>query len=363
MTGKACSQVKQTRRRIATTAALLSITISCAGLMAAPQSFAQPAQDTTTWSSDYGRWIPPKGYVFNSGWKMSEQGATYKACQTVKWHFLRSGEPADRSLMIQDVQAALALLNGWTGLKFEETPNSKGANLTFSWDDSETLSHGSMAGVGGSISGLYYGYVSFSKTNYWPSDDWAGIGLAQIRDVNGDLGPQVPKRQTLVIHEVMHAMGYEHTDDPTSIMYPEARADGGGVPNTSDIVGLTTAYRDNKCPTPVPTAVATQTPEGLAYVQARMLKRNTKVVSLSLTDSGKFSAKLKSRVPDGKRTKIIVTAEDENGKWVDTESSSQRVRGGIIRFTSQVSLHDYIYVYDDKNRFLARFTTDDRRRP
>lgn len=326
-------------------------------------STAAPITAAKTWSSDEGRWTTPPGFEFTQGWKTTEKGATYKACQTVYWQFLRDDEPADRSTMIDDIRDSLSRMEAWTGLKFTETTNPREANLTFAWTDSDVLVDASVAGIGGWISGLYSGFVGFSKTNSWTSDTYAGYGTVTITGQSGIEPIEFPGRQALITHEVMHAMGFEHVDEPSSVMYPEFDSSHPGVPNTADLQGMRTVYLDNSCPSPVPTAQADFDNEGKAFVQARNLKRGTKVTSMSLDTNRRFKGTLSAPIPDGVRANIVVTAEDEKGEWTDTEYKSRKARNGTVRFNVPVTLYDYVYVRDHKGRFLARFTTDHSRRP
>jgi len=326
-------------------------------------ALAVPISASKTWSSEDGRWTPPPGFQFIEGWKTTSKGATYKPCQTVFWHFLRDGEPADRSTMIDDISDSLSRMEEWTGLTFTETADPKEANLTFSWTDSDVLIDASVAGIGGRVSGLYYGFVGFSKNNSWTSDAYAGYGTVTITGQSGIEPFQFPGRQALIIHEVMHAMGFEHVDEPSSIMNPEFDSPHPGIPNAADLQGMRTVYLDNECPSPVPTAQAVFDAEGKAFVQARNLKRGTKVTSMNLGPNRRFKGTLSAPVPDGRRAQIVVTAEDDKGKWVDTTYQSRKVKNGAVRFAVPVTLYDYIYVRDHKGRFLARFTTDDNRRP
>jgi len=122
-------------------------------------------------------------------------------------------------------------------------------------------------------------------------------------------------------------------------------------------------YLDNECPSPVPTAEAVFDAEGKAFVQARNLKRGTRVTSMNLGPNRRFKGTLSAPVPDGRRAQIVVTAQNDEGEWTDTKYKSKQSRSGKIRFSVPVTLYDYIYVRDHKGRFLARSTTDHSRRP
>ncbi|MFM7147739.1 MAG: matrixin family metalloprotease [Actinomycetales bacterium] len=52
----------------------------------------------------------------------------------------------------------------------------------------------------------------------------------------------------LALHEIMHAMGFGHVTDFTSIMYPQGITNGAGSLSAGDIDGLRTMYPSNPCP-------------------------------------------------------------------------------------------------------------------
>jgi hypothetical protein len=171
--------------------------------------------------------------------------ATYTPCQKVDWYFDRTGEPGDRVRMREDIIAALASLGGASGLTFAETTDPSQADLTLKW---ENLGYRGpdTAGVGGPTT-AGKGSVSFSPTHWWTADAWAGRGYLRVD--RPDLGQGWYStgigRQALVLHEVMHAMGFAHVDDVSSMMHP---SDGGPDLNGGDLDGLATMYKNNPCP-------------------------------------------------------------------------------------------------------------------
>lgn len=200
-------------------------------------------------------WKPPAGTVFNEGWKPFRGGATYRPCQTVTWYFDRSGEHPDRNTMIDDVRSGLAILAPLSGLTFTEVTDPADANLTFRWGDLAAEGYPNAAGYGG-YKGPEDGFVAFSTDADWTLNKWSGKDWRRLEWPRPDLGPgwyswkEGPGRVVLVIHEVMHAMGFDHVEDFTSVMYPQ-----GGIPNNrgdfsaGDLAGLRTMYLDNPCPT------------------------------------------------------------------------------------------------------------------
>jgi len=194
-------------------------------------------------------WRPSPGQQF-SAWEPLGSRATYTPCQTVAWYFDTSGQPGDRSTMRDDVIASLAQLSGLTNLTFVETTDPNRADLTFSWRNPAEFGYsGDVAGVGG-FTGPSKGWVAFSPSNEWTNDYWAGdqpktkrwedSGWIYTLTING--------RQTLVTHEVMHALGFGHVEDFTSIMYPQSIGNGAGQLSAGDLEGLAAMYGSLPCP-------------------------------------------------------------------------------------------------------------------
>lgn len=193
-------------------------------------------------------WSPPIGWIQPSGWSLLSTSATYLPCQTVDWYFDRSGETPDRVNMIQDIAAGLAFLVPETGLTFVQTNDPKQADLTFTWGDL-TGRGASVAGVGGP-DGDGTASVTFSNNHWWTKDEWAGRGTVRVDDTTRPgWYYQSVGRQSLVIHEVMHALGFGHVDDVTSMMYPQGNDNSNaGILNPKDREGLRTMYLNNPCP-------------------------------------------------------------------------------------------------------------------
>lgn len=199
-------------------------------------------------------WTPPAGMTFQDGWApLPGRGATFVPCSTVRWHFDRTAEPADRNTKIDDVRGGLAVLAPLTGLTFTEVSDSSQATLTFRWGDLAAEGYANAAGIGGPR-GVGRGVVAFSTTTDWTLNQWAGREWRRFEWPRPDLGPgwyswsEGPGRQNLVIHEVMHAMGFDHVDDVMSIMHPTILPNNRGNFSVGDIQGLNTMYLANPCP-------------------------------------------------------------------------------------------------------------------
>lgn len=185
-------------------------------------------------------WSPPPGFAQPTGWSFFGGGATYVPCSTVEWFYDRSTEPAASSGMRAEIEAGLARLAAETGLVFTETSDPARTRLTFDWGDlaSRYAGAGEAAGVGGRRGGQ--GFVTFSATHWWPTDQWPGFGVVTQPDGSSAIG-----RGWLVVHEAMHALGLDHVEDPTAVM----NSFGGATSfNAGDLDGLRTMYLNNPCP-------------------------------------------------------------------------------------------------------------------
>lgn len=186
-------------------------------------------------------WSPPPGFVQPAGWSFFGGGATYVPCSTVAWRYDRSAEPAASAGMRAEIEAGLARLAAETGLAFAETTDPARARLTFDWGDltARYPGAGEAAGIGGRRGGQ--GFVTFSTTHWWPTDQWPGFGVVTQPDGSYAIG-----RGWLVVHETMHALGLDHVDDATQVMNPIAGlySDLGA----GDRDGLRTMYLNNPCP-------------------------------------------------------------------------------------------------------------------
>jgi len=190
------------------------------------------------------RWTPPEGQEFN-GWRTyrDSYGANFNPCQQVTWFFDRSDETANGNTMIDDVRAGLATLEPLTGLTFIETKDPEAAQITFNWGD---ISEYKNAAAIGFTDGVNKGRVTFSTTAKTTTNLWAGAGYQRLNDYpSPGMWWQGDRRQSLVIHEVMHTLGFEHVDIDDSIMNPNFM--NGTTFNEGDLEGLQTMYLSEPC--------------------------------------------------------------------------------------------------------------------
>lgn len=310
------------------------------------------------------RWTAQPGQAFNDGWQPLSTSATYLPCQTVRWSFDRSGEDPGRATMVNDVRAALAALQPLTGLTFTEVASGAPADLVYRWGDLAAEGHPDAAGFGG-FTGPGKGFVSFDTKADWTLDKWAGWDWRHLEWPRPDLGPgwyswkDGPGRVALAVHETMHALGFGHVADFTSIMYPQ-----GGLPNNQgrfspgDLAGLRAMYLDRPCGSASATASATASaapsasgvsaPDTATGVTLQKTARGARVVSSSVSDTGVLSATVKTSLARGSTVTIDVTTAS-GGK----ASMSRTVRsGGVVQFTHAITGGSTVDLRDGRGRLL-----------
>lgn len=140
--------------------------------------------------------------------------AAYVPCSTIAWRYDGAAEPASASRMLLDVRAALLMLGDRTGLSFQEVPAESAADLVFDWS--------SLAGYPADTqAAAWRSGVTFAVGGEMGLDRWAGFGRKAVRraDRSFDVGIG---RGWLVVHEVMHSLGFAHSDEAGSVMAPMA---------------------------------------------------------------------------------------------------------------------------------------------
>jgi hypothetical protein len=174
------------------------------------------------------------------GWSpMTETGAIFRPCSTVPWSYSAQGQPKVSKSMKAEIARGLAHLSKEVSLKFVYTPKAADALLTYAWKD---MGKSGPAGIGGphwTSSGNNSGHVDFNTRSWWVQDRYAGLGAWK----GSGTGPG--GRGWLVVHETMHALGFDHVDDTASIMNPINR--GQHAFTKGDLQGLHALYPSSSC--------------------------------------------------------------------------------------------------------------------
>ena len=171
-----------------------------------------------------------------SGLRETLGGINFKPCSTVTWHFDRSAEQPDgrgrpKDGVLNAMRDALDHVSQESGVTFVESPTLPygSQTLRFHWKTIE----GTILGLGGGTPGAG-GSVYLSHV----------LGANRI-DANTYSG----LTKGLIIHEVMHAMGFAHQKSQSSIMYRSiSRSTLGDI----DKRLLAHYYPRTNCPAPEP---------------------------------------------------------------------------------------------------------------
>lgn len=195
-------------------------------------------------------WTPPDGWQQPAGWSILNGGATYLPCSTVQWFWDAAGQPGGTAQMLPTTRQALDRISRATGLTFVETANPAEATLTFDWKFDN--SYPGAAGYGGGSSHTGTGKVTLNPNHWWVVDTWAGFGpkTADYVFPDGAVGWQTADGNgDLILHEVGHALGLGHVDDPLQTMHPNSSTGRDGF-GPGDLAGLSQMYLGQPCPAP-----------------------------------------------------------------------------------------------------------------
>lgn len=173
--------------------------------------------------------------------------STYRPCSTVYWHYDHSGAPKTVSPanMLSDIKGALTRLSKETGLVFEpvaELPQSPNEmTLEINWKFETEYGSPSAAATGGysSSGATVIGYVHLNSKNWWTKND-AYKGFAVLKKPRAIAG-----RGWLLVHEIMHSMGMDHTSARDEIMYPTMSKQN--KLGRGDLAGLHYLYKPETC--------------------------------------------------------------------------------------------------------------------
>ncbi len=198
-----------------------------------------------------GWWTPEPGSNSQRVWQSERLGATFAPCTTVQWYFDRSNEP--NAAMYKQTPEALEIIAKHSGLTFVETQDPNAAMLTFEWEELSAR-YGSAAGLGGQRRDFRYdpnintsietrtGAVRYNLNSNWPTSA-EKKGFAPVRIGNTIYGGN----GWLIVHEVMHALGVDHSLVDGEVMSPTMDWKTEAM-SQNDIDALNVMYLNNPCP-------------------------------------------------------------------------------------------------------------------
>lgn len=187
------------------------------------------------------------------GWNTYERDASdqstlgrFPPCSTLTWVYRDKGRPAgtSRTKVLADINGALTRLSKETGVRFVRSTDSSriGSNhvISIGWED---LGRYGPAGVGGGGTRISNGVstvtgeVALNTKDSWAtSDSAAGFG-SSYRWRAG--------RGWLLVHELMHVLGLQHTEDRDELM--ASYNSGQRALGKGDLAGLRYLYPKKGC--------------------------------------------------------------------------------------------------------------------
>lgn len=194
------------------------------------------ARQKVVYIADATAWTPPDDWAQPAGWKAMAAGATYRPCSTIPWYWDRTGEPADRVQLHEDIPAVLAMIAPHTGLTFVETDDRSAAGLVFDWKTEA----GSTSPV--SVSSRWnsnFATISLNPRSWWVNDQWRGFSRVTQPD-----GTSADGNGWLLVKSVLWALGMDNVDDAAQVMGPGYAKSALGA---GDIDGLRTMYLNHPC--------------------------------------------------------------------------------------------------------------------
>lgn len=175
-------------------------------------------------------------------WKSTFDTASFAPCQQVTWSWDRAGEPAGRDGLYGLTQRAFDILSERTGLVFTETVDPDGADITLRWGDADFHTRYGEGAI--AITALFFddrhSVIEFSPTMDGNRNEYNGF-----HSLYNVPGFSVLGNGIVIIHEVMHALGFRHVYNPTSIMHPNTPAATFG---DGDLAGFAALYPRDYCP-------------------------------------------------------------------------------------------------------------------
>lgn len=208
-----------------------------ADVEAGPYRMTFPVDVMRGWSS----------YFRGNRWEGGESEALggFAPCAVVTWVYRDRGRPAgtSRERVLADITGALTRLSAQTGLTFRRSGDASMAGMngviSIGWESMGRNGVGGRGGVNWATSNgtsTRSGYVLLNSQDSWATtNSEAGFGARGSRAGRG----------WLMVHELMHALGMDHTNDRNQVMYYSNH--GQHALGKGDIAGLRYLYPRSGC--------------------------------------------------------------------------------------------------------------------
>lgn len=178
-------------------------------------------------------------YVANK-WIATIGENTYEKCSTVLWSYSHKGAPKNVSQksIRAEIAGAFARIQPYVGLTFKEAKASDLVDakntMQLNWDYPGPSTAAAVGGFDNNY-GRTAGFVHLNPKHWWTKvETYKGFSLKS----------GTPGRGWLFVHEIMHALGMDHTVHKDQIMAPLIRSTKLGA---GDIAGLEFLYDPKSC--------------------------------------------------------------------------------------------------------------------
>lgn len=139
---------------------------------------------------------------------------SYPPCAQITWVYVAAGEPRASNTFDVDVERAIARVADVSGLDFVKAGGGPQPDLVFDWAALDDHPLGTQA-VGAPSR------ITFATSSEMARNRWAGFQrkVVEARFGTHDVGVG---RGWLIIHEIMHSLGFAHSSEIGSVMAPTA---------------------------------------------------------------------------------------------------------------------------------------------
>ena len=138
----------------------------------------------------------------------------YAPCSQITWAYVAAAEPKGSNTIGVDIGRAIARVAALSGLDFVKAGAGTPPDLVFDWAALDDYPLGTQA-VG------WRSRITFATGAEMTRNRWAGFQRKVVGGGYGSYDVGVG-RGWLIIHEIMHSLGFAHSEEAGSVMAPTA---------------------------------------------------------------------------------------------------------------------------------------------